>query len=70
MKELGSCPRCGGNKINSLEFYYHREEVCDDCGFCDSYKLRGAQNVKTNFIAGFIIAVICAAVSLSYLFFF
>lgn len=69
MKELGGCPRCGCEKINSLELYYQREEICDKCGFCDTYKLRGAQNVKTNFIAGIMITIICAVAALSYLFF-
>ena len=51
MKELGSCPRCNGTEINTLNLYYQREEVCNNCGYVDIYKKNGAQNVLSNFIA-------------------
>ena len=69
MKELGACPRCGCKKINSLELYYRREEICDKCGFCYTYKLSGAQNVKKNFIAGIILGAIFSVAALLYLYF-
>ena len=58
MKELGSCPRCNGTKINTLKLYYVREEVCGQCGYVDVYKLRGAQNVLQNFILYTTLAVL------------
>ena len=51
MKELGSCPRCSGTEINTLNLYYERQEVCNACGYVDIYKKHGAQNVRENFIA-------------------
>ena len=51
MKELGSCPRCSGTEINTLDLYYERQEVCKTCGYVDVYKKHGAENVRENFIA-------------------
>lgn len=51
MKELGSCPRCNGTEINILNLYYERQEVCNACGYVDTYKKHGAQNVRENFVA-------------------
>ena len=51
MKELGACPRCNGTKINTLALPYNRQEVCDNCGFVDTYKTGGAQNVVLNYVA-------------------
>jgi len=58
MKELGSCPRCNGTEINTLNLYYEREEVCNNCGYVDIYKKHGAQNVLTNFIAYVILGLV------------
>ncbi|MBI20564.1 MAG: hypothetical protein CMB73_08360 [Euryarchaeota archaeon] len=58
MKELGSCPRCNGTEINTLNFYYTREEVCNNCGYVDIYKKHGAQNVLSNFIAYVILGLV------------
>ena len=58
MKELGSCPRCGGSEINILNLYYAREEVCNECGYVDTYKKHGAENVLANFIAYVILGVV------------
>ena len=51
MKELGACPRCNGTKINTLALPYKRLEVCNNCGFVDTYNTGGAQNVFQNFVA-------------------
>ena len=58
MKELGSCPRCDGTEIKSLNLYYGIEEVCNNCGFVDTYRKHGAQDVAKMFYLRVIIAII------------
>jgi len=67
MKELGSCPRCEGTDINTLNLYYSREEVCNNCGYVDIYKKRGAQNVLSNFIAYLVLGLVLVGGVIVYL---
>lgn len=67
MKELGSCPRCEGTDINTLNLYYSREEVCNNCGYVDIYKKRGAQNVLWNFIAYLVLGLVLVGGVIVYL---
>ena len=69
MKELGLCPRCKSSNIHVHNTPGRRMEICENCGFVDTYVLGSYKNPGRIMIISIMLGILPLVGYLVYLFF-
>jgi hypothetical protein len=69
MKELGHCPRCKSQNILVQDYPGKRMEICQNCGFVDTYLQGAYKNPGKIMLISILLGLLPLAGLIVYLFF-
>tara|TARA_B100001564_G_C20431689_1_gene574842 strand:+ start:79 stop:348 length:270 start_codon:yes stop_codon:yes gene_type:complete len=69
MKELGHCPRCKSSNIHVHNTPGRRMEICENCGFVDTYVLGSYKNPGRIMLISILLGILPLVGYIVYLFF-
>jgi len=69
MKELGHCPRCKSPNIHAHKTPGRRMEICENCGFVDTYLVGSYKNPGRIMLISILLGILPLIVYIMYLFF-